>query len=94
MGAFVNEGENQGTSDASQTPSGQDTAVDSAKLFGAEKVTQICRHTRETATVASDDDEDQRLEHKAISYACQKVEGYDLDCEEQHVGVTTTNIVR
>ena len=70
MGAFVNEGENQGTSDASQTPSGQDTAVDSTKLFGAEKVAQICRHTGETTAVASDNDEDQRLEHEAISYAC------------------------
>ena len=70
MGAFVDEGENQGTSDASQAPSGKDTAVDSTKLFGAEKVTQICRHTGEAATVAGDDDKDQRLEHKAIGYAC------------------------
>ena len=94
MGAFVDEGENQGTSDTSQAPSGQNTTVDSTKLFGAEKVTQICRHTGEATAVASDDDEDQRLEHKTIGYTCQKVEGYDLDCEEQYVGVATTNIVR
>ena len=39
MGAFVDDGKEQGTSDASQAPSGKDTTMDGAQLFGAEKVT-------------------------------------------------------
>ena len=39
MGAVGDDGKKQGTSDASQAPSGKDTTVDGAQLFSAEKVT-------------------------------------------------------
>ena len=94
MSAFVDKGKQQRSNDACQTPSSKDATMDGAKLFGAKEVTQICRHTGETAAVASNDNVDECLEEEAISYACQHIESYDLDGKEQHVSIATTNVVR
>ena len=93
MSTLVKLAQKQGPSDACQAPSSQNATMDGAELLGAIYIAQIGRHTRKAAAIAGNDDKNQGLEHEAVLYICQQVEGYDFDNKEGDISIATTNVI-